>query len=226
MKEIETLAEQLRAKNTMMDELAARGDYTGAAAAQQEIKATEEQIMEKFAPKNDFAEAAAAQAVAHEMKTHEEQLAALKKTMDELAAKKDFRGAAAAKAEVLELEERLSVMAARAKATGPAKLKASDLLEEQIRSKTQIMNELASKKDFAGAAAAQVEVDVLTKSRSATTAVMPPLTSSGSGTHSDPRGGRSAQRGAGSGTAPVSLEKLRVLSSSKLTQVPARNPRK
>ena len=146
--------------------------------------------------------------------------------MYELAAKKDFMGAAAARAEVLELEKRLSVLVARAKATGPAKLKASDLLEEQIRSKTQIMIELRSKGDFAGAEAALAEVDVLTKSRSATTTVMPPLPSRASGTHSDPRGGRNAQRGAGSGTALVSLEKLRVLSSSKVTQVPGRNPRK
>ena len=60
--------------------------------------------MEKFAPKNDFAEAAAAQAIAHKMKTHEEQLAAKKKTMDELVAKKDFMGAAAVQKEIKAME--------------------------------------------------------------------------------------------------------------------------
>ena len=55
---------------------------------------------------------------------------------------------------------------------------------------------------------------------------MPPLTVRDSGTHSDSRGGRITQRGAGSAPAPVSLEKVRVLSSSKITQVPARIQRK
>ena len=73
-------------------------------------------------------------------------------------------------------------MGAHATAAAPAELKASKLLEEQIRSKTQIMIELTSKGDFVGVAAALAEVDVLTKSRSATPTVMPPLPSSASGT--------------------------------------------
>ena len=52
----------------------------------------------------------------------------------------------------------------------------------QIRSKTQIMNELASKGDFVGAATAQAEVDSLSKSGSATTTAMPPFPSRASGT--------------------------------------------
>ena len=74
-------------------------------------------------------------------------------------AKKDFMGAAAAQAEVAELEKRLFVPASRGTAAGPAKLTLRELLEAQIRPKTEMMDELASNKDFAGAAAAQVEVN-------------------------------------------------------------------
>ena len=74
----------------MVDELAARANYVGAAAALEDLKATEEQIREKFAPKNDFTEAADAQAVAKEMKIHEEQVAAKRKTVGELVAQKDM----------------------------------------------------------------------------------------------------------------------------------------
>ena len=95
------------------------------------------------------------------------------------------------------------------------------------------MNELASQGDFVGAAAVQTEIGNLTKSRFATPTVKPPLPGRVPGTHSDPRGGRgtgsaqgSVQRSTGSGTGPVSLENIRVLSSSKVTQVPARNLRK
>ena len=208
--EIEALTKQLRAKITMMDGLAGQGNFKGAAAAQQEIKATEKEIMEKFGPKNHIAEAAAGEAVAHERKTHEEQLAAKKKTVDELAAKQDYMGAALAQAEVLKLEEQLSGLDARAKANG--------LLETQILSKTEQMNELAKKGDFAGAAAAQKELNALTKSRSAIPTALPPLPNNGSAIPRDLTTGR--------GPPLVSFEKLRVLSSSKVTQVPARNPRK
>ena len=160
--------------------------------------------MEKFGPKKHIAEAAAAR------KTHEEQLAAKRKTMDELAAKEDYMGAAAAQAEVLKLEEQLSGLDARAKANG--------LLETQILSKTEQMNELAKKGDFAGAAAAQKELNALTKSRSAIPTALPPLPNNGSAIPRDLTTGR--------GPPLVSFEKLRVLSSSKVTQVPARNPRK
>ena len=135
-------------------------------------------------------------------------------------------GAAAAHAEVRALEKRLSVLVERANATAPAKLEACDLLEKEIRSRTQVMNELASQGDFVGAAAVQTEIGNLTKSRFATPTVKPPLPGRVPGTHSDPRGGRNVQRSTGSGTGSVSLENIRVLSSSKVTQVPARNLRK
>ena len=131
-----------------------------------------------------------------------------------------------AKTEVLELGKRLSVLAERANATSPAKLEACDLHEKEILSRTQMMNELASQGDYQGAAALQAEIGKLSKSRSATPTVTPSLPGRGSGTHSDPRGGRNVQRTTGSGTGPVNLENIRVLSSSKVTQVPARNPRK
>ena len=226
VKEIEALAASLRAKQNTMDELATKKDYAGAAAALDEIKQTVAKINENFGPKYLLKDAASAQAVALDIRTHEEQLAVKMKKMDELCKEKDFIGAAAVQEEVRELEKRLSVLVANANATGPARSTASDLLEEQIRSKTQKMNDLASKGDFVGAAAAKVELDDLTKNRSASTAVVPPLTVRVSGTHSDSRGGRITQRGAGSAPAPVSLEKMRVLSSSKITQVPARIPRK
>ena len=97
VKEIETFAGELRAKDSMMNELAPRGNYVEAAAALKEKKATGQQIKENFAPK-----------------MHEEQLAAKKQTLQELVDKNDFKGAAAAHAEVLELEKRLPVLA-----TGP-----------------------------------------------------------------------------------------------------------
>ena len=67
--------------------------------------------MEKFASeRNDLAETAAAQAVALEVKTHEEELAATEKAMEQLAAEKDYTGAAAAQAAVADLQERLSAL--------------------------------------------------------------------------------------------------------------------
>ena len=217
---LDAFAKQLHAKKTTVDKLAGQGDYKGAAAAQQEIKTTVEQIMEKFGPKKHIAETAAAEAVAHCL---EKQLAAKRKTMDELAAKQDYTGAAAAHAEILKLEEQLSGLGASAKA--------NELLETQIRSKTEKMNELALKGDFAGAAAAQKEVNALTNSRSAIPTAMPPLAiptpmNRASEIQRDLRGGSNADRTTGRGPPLVSLETLRVLSSSKITQVPARNPRK
>ena len=102
MKEIDALAEQLRAKNSMKEEFAAKEDYTGAAAALEKVRATEELIIEKFT-------SIAAQ-----------QLAVQKKRMDELEAKEDIDGAAAAYAEVSELEKRLSVLRSSCLPTAPA----------------------------------------------------------------------------------------------------------
>ena len=104
VKELEALAEQLRAKNSMKEEFAAKENYTGAAAALEEVVATEEQIIGKFT-------SIAAQ-----------QLAVQKKTMDELEAKKDIKGAAAAYAKVSELEKRLSELRSSCLPTAPAKL--------------------------------------------------------------------------------------------------------
>ena len=235
-----------------MNELLARQDYIGAAAAHAEVRDLEKrlsvlveranatapamldasdllekqfrskgQIMNELDSKNDFADPAAAQALAHEMKSQEEQIAAKKKTLAGLVAKEEFIGAAAAKTEVEELEKHLSVLVERANATTPAMLEARDLHEKEIRSKTQMMSELASQGDYQGAAALQAEIGKLSKSRSATPTVTPSLPGRGSGTHSDPRGGRNFQRSTGSGTGSVSLENIRVLSSSKVTQVPA-----
>ena len=83
------------------------------------------------------------------------------------------------------------------------------------------MNELASQGDFLAAAALKTEIGELSKSRSATPTVTPSFPGRGAGTHSDPRGGRNVQRTTGSGTGRVNLENIRVLSSSKVTQVPA-----
>ena len=224
--EMKANKEQLASLKKVMAECAAREDFKGAAAAQEEIKAREKHNMEKFASKNDVADAAADQAVAHEMKVQEEQLAELKKTIEDLVAKNDFRGAAKAKEQKLELERILSALVARAKGTGHAVLKASDHLETQIRWKTRIMTELASQENFVGAAAAKAEVDALTKSRTATTTLMPPLPSRVSRTQHGPKGGLNTHGRAGRGQAFVSLENLRVLSSSKRTSVPARTSRK
>ena len=58
------------------------------------------------------------------------------------------------------------MLGAHATAAAPAELNANNRLKKQICLKTQTMNELASKKDFVGAATVQAEVDELTKSRS------------------------------------------------------------
>ena len=126
--------------------------------------------MEKYAPKNEGREVAAAEAVAQDIKTHEEQLTAKKKMLGRLADDRNYAAAAVAQAEVQELEKRLSVLVATASATVPAQTR---------------------------------------------------LPSRASGTHSDPRVGSKAQRGVGSGKTLVSVEKSRVLSASKVTQVPA-----
>ena len=144
-----------------MDELAAKGDYTGAAAAQKEIQVMEKQIKEKFAPKDDFAEATAAQAVAHEMKTHEEQLAAKKKTMDELAAKEDFMGADAVLKEIKAMEVQLMPFHPERLACGLVEQQLQ--LEEKLSAAKTIMNELALKLDFVGAAEAQAKAKELEK---------------------------------------------------------------
>ena len=228
--EIKIQQEQVAAKKKTLEELVAKRQYAGAAAAQDELlelQAKEKQMKEKIASKNDPKEAAAAQAVAQEIKTQEEQLAAKNKTLAELVANKDFKRAAAVHVEVLELEK--SVLVAREKATGTAKggergsrHLCNDHLEEQIRSKTQIRDELVSKREFTRAAAVQAELDDLAKSPSAPPTVKPPLPRVATGTRSEAKGGRNAQRGAGSVSAPVNLDQLRVLSSSKITQVPAK----
>ena len=72
------------------------------------------------------------------------------------------------------------------------------------------------KGDFAGAATAQAEVDALMSMPPSRSPMPPPPAKGG------PKGGKNAQRGAGSGKGPVNLENLRVLSSSKVTRVPVR----
>ena len=207
--ELQAFADKLRALKAEVKELVERGDLLGAHDAKLKEKATEELIMGKVATKNNFAEAAPDQAVAQEMKRQEEQLAAKKKTMKELAANGDFLAAATAQTEAAELAKCLSELAVRAEAIEHA--------EKQIR-------ECESKGDSQAAASwrevAQKERDAAIKSRSAPATVMPPRPGKASGKQRDPRSGRTAQRSAGSGQDLVNLEKLRVLSSSKLTQVP------
>ena len=116
MQEMEVLAEVLRAKHTMVDKLAAEGNFTGVTALLEEIKVmkhkTKEELKAKVKEqtKKQIEEQATAEAVAQEMKTLADQLAAKKKTMDELAMQKDFNGAEALQREVMELEKRLSAL--------------------------------------------------------------------------------------------------------------------
>ena len=75
VKEIEALAASLRAKQNTVDELATKRDYAGAAAALDEVKQTVAKMKENFGPKYFWKDAASAQAVAVDIRTHEEQLA-------------------------------------------------------------------------------------------------------------------------------------------------------
>ena len=165
MKELEAIAEKLRAKNTMMAELAAKGDYTEAAAVLEEIKAMEVHLM-AFHPERLACEVVAASAeltkpvgLLEQQLQLEEQLSAARTMVDELAAKLDFAGAVEAQAKAAELEKCLSALGSSDTPAGPAKLTRSELIEEQIRSKTHIMSEVPSKNDFVGAAAAHAEIN-------------------------------------------------------------------
>ena len=171
MKQIEAIQKELREKVMKKEELVLRKDYAGAAVAAEDIVAIEREIMERYAAKNEGREVAAAEAVAQDIKTHEEQLTAKKMMVAKLADDMNYLGAAVAQEEVQELEQRLSVLVATASPTVPAQT---------------------------------------------------PLPSSASGTQSDSRVGSKGQRGAGSGKSLVSVENARLLSASKVTQVPAR----
>jgi len=116
----------------------------------------------------------------------EQKLIAARKEVDELVAKKDYTGAGEAQAKVVELEKCMSVLdssgtpaaahgeendvKAYGKQSSPAGAKVdaflamkaeAALLEEKLKAKKEMINQLVSEKDFVGAATVQKEVNIL-----------------------------------------------------------------
>ena len=203
----ELLEERLSAKKKIIRELAQASDYKGAAAAHGEMKQIEA-ILKELREKNTKKE--------------------------ELAVRKDYAGAAVALEDIIATERKIMERYApknEGREVAAAEAVAQDIKthEEQLTAKKKMLGRLADDRNYAGAAVAQAEVQeleqrlsVLVATASATVPAQTPLASRAFGTQSDPRVGSKAQRGAGSGKTLVIVEKSRVLSASKVTQVPAR----
>ena len=207
----ELLDKRLIAKKKIMHELAAVPDFQGAAAAHAEIKQMEamlKELLEKYTKK------------------------------EELFVRKDYAGVAVALEDIKAMEkhilERYAPKADR-REDGFAEAVAQDIktLEEQLAAKRKMLSRLVENQNYADAAVAKAEVQeleqrlsVLVASTNATVPAQTPLPIRASGTQSDLRVVGKGQRGAGSGRSLVNLEKSRVLSVSKVTQVASRTQAK
>ena len=212
---VERLEEQVRTKQMLVEELVQSKDFTAAAVAQAEVTELEKCLSE--------------------LSVLDERIRLITLNMDALKAKKDFNGAAAAQAQLCELKKRVDAISSVVPAQSPAPggdvgadAKSPRLVEplkEELRTKQTLVQELAKSKDFTAAAVAQAEVTELEKRLSEL--VSAHVSSSVSGPPSTPQGcGSSSQRSAGLRKKLESLPNLRVLSSSKILKVTARNQMK
>ena len=151
-------------------------------------------IVEAFVLETDYTAAAAAQEELKKVEALSEDLLSKKSMVDELGDKGEYARAAAVQQEI-------------------------KAIEEQIMEKFALdNNDLAARPKATGPATPSKA-----ESRSVPTPEKPPLPTRASGTPRDLKAGRNAQPSAGSGHGRVSLENVRVLSSSKVTQVQKRN---
>ena len=182
VKELQDLAEQLRAKIKVLADFAGKEDYTGAAAVLDDIEAIDV-VIRTFYPERLPSEDAAASAgliepdgvdapVAMEDSARaseavpEEHLRATKKIMQELAAMNDLKAAAVAHQDMKEIDTLAEELLAknRMKEEFAAKenyTRAAAAQQLAVQKKT--MDELEAKKDIKGAAAAYAEVSELEK---------------------------------------------------------------
>ena len=186
---LKALVQQVQYCGMVISELVAKKDYTGVGAVQQKMKAIVTRVMAPY-PEGSASEILTAIAELNKPGGSsgkkfqlEQKLIAARKEMEELVAKKDYTGAGEAQAKVEELEKCLSVLdssgtpaAAHGKEndvkaygeqSSPAEsarvaMKAeAALLEEKLKAKKEMINQLVQEKDFVGAATVQKEVNIL-----------------------------------------------------------------